>query len=294
MAAIAPDLFKTIRRIEIVSTQLANDILAGAYRSAFKGRGMEFEEVREYQPGDEIRTIDWNVTARMSNPFVKIFREERDITVILVVDVSGSSRFGGRNGLKSELIAEIGAVLAFSAIKNNDKVGLILFTDIVEKYVPPRKGTRHVLRIIRELLAFEPQQRGSNLKGALSFLGKVQSKPGICFLISDFLCSDYAHEAAIIAKKHDLISISVSDPYEHSFPQLGLVHVADLETGQTTLVDAAFPSFQKEFQRKTTERLAKQKQLMGKIGAGFIDIRTDQPYLAELRKFFKLREIIRK
>lgn len=290
MASISPDIFKTIRRIQILSSQLASDVLAGAYRSAFKGKGMEFEEVREYQPGDEIRSIDWNVTARMSNPYVKIFREERDLTVILVVDVSASARFGSHFGSKSALIAEIGGVLAFSAINNNDKVGLVLFSNIIEKYLPPRKGIRHVTRVIRELLAFEPQGRGSDISAALAFVGKVQSRPGICFLISDFMSSDYSHEAALVAKRHDLISIRVTDPYETAFPQIGVAAVTDLETLEHTLVDTSSKPTQKHYQEAAERQLLQFKQMMNKIGAGYIDIRTDQSYMAALRKFFKIRE----
>lgn len=287
---ISQDIFKSIRRIQILSSQLANDVLAGAYRSAFKGKGMEFEEVREYQPGDEIRSIDWNVTARMTHPYVKVFREERDLTVIFVVDVSASSRFGSHSGSKSALIAEIGGVLAFSAIKNNDKVGLILFSDTIEKYLPPRKGVRHVTRVIRELLAFQPQGRGTDLKAALAFLGKVQRRSGICFLISDFLAKDYSHEAALIAKRHDLISIRVSDPSESNFPKMGLTHVQGLESSDSALVDTNSESVIEKYQSTSEQHLMAFRQLMKKIGAGYIEIRTDQSYMAALRKFFKIRE----
>lgn len=287
---VAQSVYKKIRRIQILSTQLATDVLAGAYRSAFKGIGMEFEEVREYEPGDDVRSIDWNVTARMNHPYIKKFREERELTVILVVDVSASLRFGSRDQLKSEVIAEIGAALAFSAIKNHDKVGLILFSEIIEKYVPPGKGVRHVLRIIRELLVFEPKQRGSDLKGALSFLGNVQRRAGICFLLSDFLCSDYAHEAALIARKHDLISICVTDPYENVFPKIPLVTLTDLETKETALVDTSFEIIQDSYTKSTSHRIQKNKQLMHKLNAGFIEVRTDKSYMLALQKFFKLRE----
>lgn len=290
MPAISKDILKTIRRIQIITTQLANDVLAGAYRSAFKGKGMEFEEVREYQPGDEIRSIDWNVTARMNHPYVKTFREERDLTVILVVDVSASSHFGSHFGSKSSLIAEIGAVLAFSAIKNNDKVGLLLFSDIIEKYLPPQKGVRHVLRVIRELLVFQPKKRGSNLAGALAFLGKVQAKSGICFVISDFQCHDYFQAAALVAAKHDLISILISDPYEHAFPRMGLATVADLETLDSAVLDTDSQILQKSYSAKSQERSLQFSQLMKKIGAGYIEISTDKSYIAPLRKFFKVRE----
>ena len=284
------NLYKKIHRIQILSTQLATDVLAGAYRSAFKGLGMEFEEVREYQTGDDIRSIDWNVTARMNHPYIKKFQEERELTVILVVDVSASLRFGSRDQLKSEVVAEIGAALAFSAIKNHDKVGLILFSEIIEKYVPPGKGVRHVLRIIRELLVFKPKQRGSNLKGALAFLGRVQRKAGICFVLSDFLCSDYAHEAALIAQKHDLISICLTDPYENVFPKISLVSLADLESRETSLLDTSVNQTQSQFKEETTLRIKRNKQLMHKLNAGFIEVHTYKPYMLPLRKFFKLRE----
>lgn len=294
MAELEPGLYKTIHRIQIVSTQLANDILAGAYHSAFKGRGIEFEDVREYQPGDEIRSIDWNVTARMNHPYVKNFQEERDITVILVVDVSASSQFGGQHGLKKEIIAEIGAVLAFSAIKNNDKVGLLLFSDIVEKYVPPRKGTRHVLRIIRELLAFQPKQTGTDLKNALSYLGKVQRKSGICFLISDFLTKDYSHEIALISKRHDLISICITDPYEHHFPENGIVNFQDMESTTTVTSDTDSAELQKRFHDEAKKWIEIQEHIMKQVGAGFIKIQTNESYFDALHKFFKLREVQRK
>jgi uncharacterized protein (DUF58 family) len=290
MAKISSDIFHHIRRIQIQTTRAVNDVFAGAYHSAFKGRGMEFEEVREYQPGDEERTIDWNVTARMNHPYVKVFREERELTVILVVDISASSRFGSKNRLKSEIIAEIGAVLAFSAIKNEDKVGLILFSSEIEKYIPPKKGLRHVLRVIRELLAFEPQYTGTNLSNALTFLGKVRRRPAVCFVISDFICPDYSHEASLIAKKHDLITISITDPLELAFPQLTLVNLRDLETGISQFIDTSDFNVQTQFEKRASQRLIKHKQLMKKIGAGYIPVYTDQPYTGALRKFFKIRE----
>lgn len=289
MAELSEDLFKKIQRIQILSTQLAKDLLAGAYRSAFKGKGMEFEEVRDYQPGDDIRTIDWNVTARMNHPYVKNFREERDLTVILLVDVSASSRFGSKNLLKSEIVAEIGAVLAFSAIKNNDRVGLILFSDIVEKYVPPRKGTRHVLRVIRELLAFHPKETGSDPKVALNFLGKVQTKSGICFFISDFMFSDYSHEASLIAKRHDLIAMCITDPSEEKMPDIGLAQLDDLETKESIIVDTSSPKFQSHFSETYSKRILEHNKLMKKLGADFVDISTDESYVRVLHKFFKLR-----
>jgi uncharacterized protein (DUF58 family) len=290
MPALIQDIVKTIRRIQIVSTQLANDVLAGAYRSAFKGRGIEFEEVREFQTGDEIRSVDWNVTARMNYPYVKNFTEERDLTVFLIVDVSASSRFGGKHGFKSTIMAEIGAVLAFSAIKNNDKVGLILFSDIIEKYIPPGKGVRHVLHVIRELLVFEPTHNGSDLKNALDFLGKIRRQAGICFIISDFLCPEADHEMTLASKANDLISIFVTDPYEETFPNISLVNMTDLETGKSSLIDTSTKITQKHLKAAVNQRKERIQHLMQKLGAGFIYIQTDQPYALALRKFFKLRQ----
>lgn len=250
---------------------------------------MEFEEVREYQPGDDVSSIDWNETAHMNYPYVKIFREERELTVLLVVDISTSGLFGSASS-KSELIAEIAAVIAFSAIKNQDKIGLILFSDRVEKYVPPKKGTRHVLRIIRELLASKPKGRGTDLKVALSFLGKVQKQTGICFVISDFLCSGYSHELSLVARKHDLISMMVVDPLEVRFPNLNLVTVQDLETGDMQQIDMSSEKIREEFHSHSLQRSNEVKGMMNSLGAGFIEIRTDKPYLIEIRKFFQFRE----
>jgi len=289
MAVITPEIIKKIRRIHIQTTHLAQDLLAGAYRSAFKGKGMEFEEVREYQPGDETRDIDWKVTARMLHPYVKTFREEREITVMLMVDISSSARFGSQGKSKSELIAELGAVIAFSAIKNNDKVGLILFSDRVEKYIPPKKGTRHVLFVIRELLLHKPEGRGTDITAALDFLGNIHHRSCVSFLISDFICADFSKAASLAAKKYDLISIAMTDPYELEFPPLGLIELQDLETENTALVDSQSPRLREHLRNQTSERLGGTKRLMNKIGAGFIALRTDQSYMPPLRKFFRTR-----
>ena len=229
-------------------------------------------------------------TARMNHPYVKNFREERELTVILIVDISASCRFGSTNRLKKEIIAEISALFAFSAIKNNDKVGLILFSDTVEKYLPPKKGVKHVLRVIRELLFFESKGKGSNIKEALSFFGKIQHRSAVCFLLSDFICPDYSWEASLLAKRHDLISIAVTDPCEIKFPALNLVNLSDLETGEIRTIDTSSPEVQTQFQEMATQRLTFHRDLMTRIGAGFIDIRTNQSYLPPLRKFFKMRE----
>jgi uncharacterized protein (DUF58 family) len=290
MAEISLDLIKKIRRIQYQTTKLADDILAGAYRSAFRGKGMEFEEVREYQQGDEVRTIDWNVTARMNRPFVKSFREERDMTVLLAVDISASTRFGSGHGLKKDLIAELAAVLAFSAIKNNDRVGLILFSNIVEKYIPPRTGTRHVLRVIRELLAYRAVNRGTDVGAALSFLSKVQRRSCICFLISDFICPDYSREAALAVVNHDIVSIAIVDPFETKMLPMDLLALSDLESGKTALIDSSSPLTQQHLQEQTKQRLVAQKKLMEKIGGDFLAIHSEEPYLPQLRKFFAIRQ----
>lgn len=285
------EIFEKIRRIQIVTTQLANDILAGAYHSAFKGRGMEFEEVREYQSGDEVRSIDWNVTARMDHPYVKVFREERELTVMLVVDISASSRFGSQNRSKKELIAEVGAIIAFSAIKNNDKVGLILFSDEIELYLPPKKGLRHVLRVIRELLIHKPKKIKTDMSEALSFLGNVQQRRTICFLISDFICELPQRELFITSQHNDLIAIHAGDPCEWEISKMNLVEVADLETGQTKIIDTSSTAVRREQQRNMKERMMELQEMMQQIGAGLVHIRTDEPYIQPLQKFFKLRKV---
>jgi uncharacterized protein (DUF58 family) len=284
------DLYKKIRRIQIQTTQLAEDILAGAYRSAFKGRGMEFEEVREYEPGDDVRTIDWNVTARSDRAFVKSYREERDLTVMLLVDVSASTRYGSVDQFKSDLIAEISAVLAFSAIKNNDKIGLILFSSDVEKYIPPNKGTRHVLRLIREVLAFQPKNKGTDLEAVFRFLGKVQRTSAVCFLLTDFICPEnYDHELALTARRHDLIALDLVDAHERSFPSYGLINLTSLETGESFLVNSSSALFQEQFINNTKVRQSQYRTLLLKNGVGYVEISTDQDYMPALRKFFKVR-----
>ncbi len=284
-----PRLTHTFRRIQIYTHHLAKDVLAGAYRSAFKGKGMEFEEVREYQSGDEIRSIDWNVTARMNRPYIKVFREERELSVNLLVDISSSCRFGSHQEIKSSLIAEIGALLAFSVIGNQDKLGMILFSDEVKKYIPPGKTQRHILRIIRELLAYKPKQDKTNISKALNFFGSLQIKTGICFLISDFLCPDFFKEARLIAQYHDLIAICVRDPLEINLPSFNLVQLQDLESGERDIVDFSSSKLVKEYEDWSENNLLQLKKSLQKIGAGFIDIRTNQPYLPVLQKFFHAR-----
>lgn len=290
MPFLSVELLKNIRRIQIETTHLANDVLAGAYRSAFKGQGMEFEDVREYRPGDDIRMIDWNITARMNHLYVKNFCEERELNVILAVDVSASTRFGSGKYLKSELIAEIAALLAFSAIKNNDKVALILFSDKVEKYFPPQKGTRHVLRMICELLTYKAEQRSTNISTALTFLGKVFNRSAVCFLISDFLCPDYAHEAALAAKRYDLVPLAIVDRAERDLQKMDFVTFVDLETQNSCVVDTSSNCTLTHVRKQFDERLVRERQLMQKLGIDLCVIQTNLPYLEQLKKYFRLRQ----
>ncbi len=243
------EVIRRIRKIHIHSNYLVNDILAGEYESAFRGRGMEFEEVREYQPGDDVRDIDWNVTARMGHPYVKVYREERELTILLLVDVSGSGQFGSGAQLKNELSAELAAVLAYAAVKNNDKVGLIIFSDSIEKFIPPKKGRNHVWRVIREVLEHRPRSRKTDISAALDFLNRIASRRVIAFLISDFIASDYEKLLRVTNKKHDLIAISIADPRERELPPVGLVELEDAETGETRLIDTGDARFRKEFMR---------------------------------------------
>jgi uncharacterized protein (DUF58 family) len=290
MAEISPAIFKKIRTIQFYTNRLVEDIFTGAYRSAFKGSGMEFEEVRDYQEGDDFRTIDWNVTARMNKPYVKTFREERELTVMLLVDVSGSSLFGTVSKQKRDMIAEIGAVLAFSAIKSWDKVGLILFTDRIEKFVPPRKGLRHVLRVVRELLAFEPQGKGTDIAGVLTFFGKVCRRSAVCFVLSDFMVDqEYAKPFKIISQKHDLVTIFINDPREKQFPDVNLIRLQDLETGLTQLIDSSNATLRKQFADEALKRREKLKTLSGQVGAGFVELSTDQSYAEVIKQYFKQR-----
>ncbi len=287
---ISKEVFKNIRRIQIKTGRYVQDMLAGAYHSAFKGRGMEFEDVRAYQPGDEVRSIDWNVTARMNFPYIKNFREERELTVMLLVDVSSSSDFGTTGRQKKELIAEIGAVLAYSAINNNDKVGLILFTDTIEKYLPPQKGVKHVLRVIRELLIFKPKNQKTDIAQALNFLGKIQKRRGVAFIISDFISPNFKNKLCITSKRHDVIAISVIDPHEMILPKMGLVHLRDLENDQILTLDTSLSEVRETLARLSRTRLENCKNTIEQIGAGFIDIRSGKPYATAIREFFQLRE----
>ncbi len=284
------ELLKKVRQLEIRTRGLVNQVFSGEYHSVFKGRGMEFSEVREYQFGDDIRTIDWNVTARFNHPFVKVFEEERELTVILVVDMSGSQFFGSQSALKRDVATEISAILAFSAMKNNDKVGLILFTDRIEKFVPPRKGRGHTLRIIRELLSFEPTHRTTNLSVALEYLNHIQKKRSIVFLISDFIDSGYDSALRIVGKRHDLIGIVLQDPRETSLPNVGLVRLRDAETGEIRYLDTADAKTRFLYQELRKRMVEQRHTTFVKAKLDEIIIHLNQPYIKPLADFFRLRE----
>jgi len=291
-----PSIAAKIRKIQIQTNLLVEDLMAGIYPSAFKGHGIEVEEVREYQQGDDIRAIDWKVTARMGTPYLKVFREERDLTLFLIVDTSDSLKFGTGDFLNNDLVAEIGAVLSFSALKNHDRVGLIQFADKVIKYVPPAKGRRHVLRIIRELVTPIPKQTGTstNLAVALDAFGKVQTKKAICFILSDFRTASCEKQLKWLAKKHDLVGIFVSDPGELKPPQKGLWNIQTLESNALTLVDFGDHTFQKELQEHQLQRLDKTEKLFHSSGAGFLHIQNDGSYPKALKQFFKSRALRRR
>ncbi|MCM2271389.1 MAG: DUF58 domain-containing protein [candidate division Zixibacteria bacterium] len=287
---IPKEILKKVRRIEIRTRRMVNDLFSGEYHSTFKGQGMEFEEVRQYQPGDDIRLIDWNVTARTGQPYVKKFREERELSVVLLFDASSSGKFGTRERFKSETAAELCALLAFSAIKNNDKVGLIIFTDRIEKFVPPKKGRAHVLRLIREILYFKPVGITTDIAGALQYLSRVIRRKSVIFLISDFLSEGFYKPLQIANNKHDIIGIKVTDPRETQFDDFGLIELEDAETGEVILVDTGSKAFRKEFAARSQEDVTGLKRSFQLINLDFINIRTDQSYIVPLINFFKMRE----
>jgi len=287
---IPKEVLKKVRRIEISTKRLVNDLFSGEYHSTFKGQGMEFEEVRAYVPGDDIRLIDWNVTARTGFPHIKKFREERELSVVLLVDASSSGKFGTRQRFKSETAAELCALLAFSAIKNNDKVGLIIFTDKIEKFVPPKKGRAHVLRLIREILYFEPEGIKTDIAGALEYFSRVIKRKSVVFLISDFLSEDFYKPLQIANNKHDIIAMKISDPRESSFDNVGLIELEDAETGEVVLIDTASREFRREFSAKAEEDNSMLKKGFRLINLDFINIRTDESYIVPLINFFKMRE----
>ena len=311
---IPREILKKIRLIELRTNRLVKDSLAGQYHSVFKGQGMNFEEVREYQPGDDVRSIDWNVTARMNHPFVKRFVEERELTLVLVVDLSGSGLFGSIDQSKRELAAEMASVLAFSAIRNNDKVGLILFTDEVEKFVPPRKGRRHVLRVIREILFYEPRNRGTNLNRALEFLGRVLSHTAIVVILSDFLgqtapsrtdmaahlrrhvvLSETLGQASLVAlrqanRRHDVVAVQITDRFELELPALGYIVLKDAETGEVVEINTGDERKRKAFADRQARAQADIQRLFRSAGIDSIQLRTDRPYSTALGRFFETRE----
>tara|TARA_R110000868_G_scaffold410193_1_gene697556 strand:+ start:10435 stop:11301 length:867 start_codon:yes stop_codon:yes gene_type:complete len=283
------ELLKKVRKIEIKTRRLSDHIFGGEYHSTFKGRGMTFSEVRQYQYGDDVRNIDWNVTARYSEPYIKIFEEERELTMMLMVDISGSEFFGTDVQFKNEVVTEIAATLAFSATQNNDKIGLILFSDKIELYIPPKKGRSHVLRIIRELIEFKPQSRETNIAEALKFLSSVMKKKAIVFVLSDFISDDYLHTIKIAAKKHDVTGIRVYDKREEHMSNLGVVQMQDGETGELMLVNTSSKNVRLNYGKYYREKVNYYKESFTKSGAGTIDCRVDESYVKKLLGYFKAR-----
>lgn len=284
------EVIRQIRRLQLTARRAVEDLLGGEYHSVFKGTGIAFEEVREYQPGDDIRTIDWNVTARMGHPFIKRFIEERELTVLLAVDCSGSQQFGTRAQQKREVAAELAAVLAFSAISNNDRVGLVQFTDRIERFLPPRKGTRHVLRIIRDVLFYQPQHRGTSLREGLDFLNRVLHRRTIVFLLSDFLDRDFESAFKRTGRRHDLIAIRISDPREEDLPAVGLLELEDAESGERLLLDTNSAAVRDAFRAAAEQRRAALIQLARQARVDLIEVSTDGRHLDALIRFFRLRE----
>ncbi len=283
------ELLKKVRKIEIKTRRLSDHIFGGEYHSTFKGRGMTFSEVRQYQFGDDVRNIDWNVTARYSEPYVKVFEEERELTMMLMVDVSGSELFGTEKQFKNEVVTEIAATLAFSATQNNDKIGLILFSDQVELYIPPKKGRSHVLRIIRELIEFKPQSKQTNLVEALKFMQNVMKKKAIVFVLSDFIVDDYHQTMKIVSGKHDVTGIRVYDKREEEIPNIGMVQMQDEETGEYMLVNTSSKKVRLNYGKFYNEKVAYYKESFTKTGAGAIDCRVDESYVKKLLGYFKRR-----
>ncbi len=283
------ELLKAVRRLEIVARRAVNDQLAGQYHSVFKGRGMDFSDVREYQPGDDVRVIDWKVSARMDDLFVKQFVEERELTVILLVDASGSQTFGSRSRRKQETAAELAALLAFSAIKNNDRVGLLTFTDDVEKFVPPKKGRKHVLRVISEILSVDPKSRGTNIESALQHLSRIVRKRAVVFLISDFMDDGYEKALSIASKRHEIIPCVLSDPMEETLPNMGLVTFEDPETGRMLTVDTTSARVRDGYDRAMRRKRKEREKMFRRMRIEPISLRTGERYIEPLLKYFKHR-----
>lgn len=284
------EILKKVKKIQLKTAKLSDEAMTGHYASAFKGMGMEFSEVREYVAGDDIRSIDWNVTARSGIPHIKRYMEERELTVVLIVDLSASQRFGSVNHLKSELAAEISAMLAFLAIKNNDKVGLLIFSDTCERYIPPQKGRGHVLRVVREILAYQPSGQGTRIDDALSFINKVLKHRSVVFLISDFLDRDFEKTLKNSSKRHDLIGIRLSDPRERELPALGLIEFEDSETGRRILVDSSAEEVRSLFHERVRLQIEAVTRLFRKNRIDLVEIHTHEPYLEPLQRFFIQRE----
>lgn len=287
---IPREIIKKLRKIEIHTARLANDQLAGGYHSVFKGRGMAFSEVRQYQPGDDIRFIDWNVSARMNETYVKVFTEEREMTVMLLVDLSQSERFGSVGGPKIETVAEVAALLAFSAIKNQDRVGLILFTDRVERFIPPKKGKGHVMRVVAEILSANPEHRQTDVRAALDMLGHVAKRRSVAFLISDLIATGYERSLRLAAARHDLIPIRITDPREEELPDMGLVMMEDLETGEVFEVDTGNRRAREAYALEVQRRQLAQEQLFKRLRLDHLRIRTDRPYAKPIADLFRLRQ----
>lgn len=287
---ISKELLKKVRQIQIRTSHMVNDVLAGQYHSAFRGLGMEFEEVRQYQIGDDVRLIDRNVSARFGEPYIKKFREERELTVMLLVDVSPSGLFGSTNLFKLDVAAELAAVLAFSAIRSNDKVGLILFTNEVEKYVAAKKGTRHVLRILRELLYHQPEGRGTDIAGAVGFLNQVTVRKSVCILVSDFLAGGYEAALRIARRRHDLIPVMITDPRDVELPNVGWVEVEDPESGETSLIDTGSRAVRNRYAASAAQRTAAIGSFFARMNTDVITVRTDRSYVKPLVRFFRKRE----
>lgn len=282
-------ILKKVKQIEISTRAVVNDVFSGEYHSVFKGRGMEFAEVREYQPGDDVRLIDWNVSARSGKPFIKVFEEERELTVMLLVDVSSSGNFGTAMQTKREVAAELSAVLAFSAIKNNDKVGLMIFSDKIEKFIPPRKGKKHVLRVIREILFYKPQESRTDLSIGLEYLSRIIKRRSTVFLISDFLTDDFEKALHVANRKHDIIAISITDPREVTMPDVGLIELEDAETGEFALLDTGSSGVRNDFYNDVQRHHGKLRNLFRSIGVDHIEVLTDRSYIEPITRFFKMR-----
>lgn len=283
------ELLKKVRKIEIKTRRLSRNLFTGGYHSAFKGRGMSFSEVRQYQFGDDVRSIDWNVTARTGEPFIKIYEEERELTVMLLIDVSASSYFGTAEQHKQEILTEICAVLAFSAIANNDKVGVLLFSDRIELFIPPKKGRQHILRIIRELLFQKPSGHGTDLAGAMQYTHNMLKKRSVCFVLSDFIAEDYTAPLRVLARRHDCIGIQCWDPRERELPDIGLLLTRDIETGASGWADTTDPDFRKAYTRRFDERRRRTQTAFRQAGADFFSLPTTESYVQALLRFFEQR-----